>query len=658
MTPAQWRLVNAAFDAAVDEPQEQWPAIVAAKCQGDGEVAQEALALLESHKLSTGFMARPVADLSPKSLLSRMNRLLTPVRTFAPGERVSDFEIVKLVGEGAFAKVYHARQLSLARGVALKVTPDVGREARMMAGLEHDHIVTVFSETVMEGVGMRLICMQFVQGATLQQLITKLAEVPEDKRTGDSILAVLDTYDDSGQTLFNAAAMRDREAMSRSEYHAACLYIGACLAEALAFAHARGILHLDVKPANILVNRYGRPMLTDFNVSLTPEDIESKDPAMLGGTLAYMSPEQHYVFTSKDMGRLATIDARSDLYSLGIVLTELLTCAKVEKSVDATTGVTVLRHTESLPEEIASVLHCAVRVAPAERFQNAREMAAALKNCHEVANIRLSLPNDGLIVQYAGRFPVMAIVFLAIGPQILGSAVNITYNSIRIVEDLTHEQQETFLRLLLPYNLLVYPIGIWLVWRQIAFLVKALRQRRDRYMPDPASMGTLRKRVLQTPYILVLASSVGWLPGAILFPLLIDMISGPLESDTYWHFFISFVSSWLIALTYSFLLLESVVLQVIYPRFWTSRCDIKAASRVELEKVIQRLKIFQVLAGIIPLAGAVMIVGAGPEVIDPERYYVFQVMVVGLISLGMCGFVFAMKATENIKRTVASFQGV
>ncbi len=655
MTPDQWRRVNELFDQAVDRPPGDWPGVLA-QARGSGpEVARELEALLRAHgsEHAGDFLSRPVASLSHRSLMSRMGRILGVVRTYDAGEVVGDFQIQKLVGEGAFAKVYLARQISLARQVALKVTADVGKEARVMAGLEHDHIVQVFSETVLPG-GIRLICMQFVHGCTLQALIEALAKMPPHLRSGQSIIDLLD-QSDTGNTIFNPAALRDRELLARADYLGACLILGSALAEALCFAHERGILHLDVKPANIMLNRYGRPMLTDFNVSLTPEDVAEADTANLGGTLAYMSPEQHEVFTTRNMALMPKIDHRSDIYSLGIVVTELLTCAKVHRGVSPDGKTVMLSGMEAFPDEVAAVLHVAVQERPEERFATAARLSAAFDNCHTMTTIRRSIPNSGKWPQFALKHPVFALVFLALLPQFMGSAVNITYNSIRIVSDLTPAQKDLFLAAIMPYNLVFYPLGVWIIWRQLAFLHRALSKRRDRYIPDPAGMAVLRRRVLRTPYALLVAATVGWLPGAIVFPAVINWFQGPLPRSVFVHFAISFLSSWLIALTYSFLLLETIVLQIVYPRFWTGTCDIRGAAKKELRSIISRLKVFQIMAGIIPLAGAAMIVGAGPEIVDPQRYYVFQIMVVGLISLGMCGFVFAIKTSENVKRTVMAF---
>ena len=97
-----------------------------------------------------------------------------PPPLFEPGQRVDDFEIQRLLGSGAFARVYLARQISLDRLVALKVSANQGTEARTLAHLEHDHIVQVFTETPAPAINLRYLCMQFVPGLTLERIILTL----------------------------------------------------------------------------------------------------------------------------------------------------------------------------------------------------------------------------------------------------------------------------------------------------------------------------------------------------------------------------------------------------------------------------------------------------------------------------------------------------
>src|SRR4029079_10685491 len=107
-------------------------------------------------------------------------------------------------------------------------------------------------------------------------------------RSGSAILAALDATR-RGEAGFDPASLRDRDALGGDDFAQAVCRLGARLAEALAFAHARGVLHCDIKPGNILLTPYGRPMLADFNVAFDRTRCEAD--ACYGGTLAYMAPE-------------------------------------------------------------------------------------------------------------------------------------------------------------------------------------------------------------------------------------------------------------------------------------------------------------------------------------------------------------------------------
>jgi serine/threonine protein kinase len=189
-----------------------------------------------------------------------------------PGGQFGDFEILSLLGEGAFAKVYLARQISLGRQVALKVSANQGTEARTLAILEHDHIVRVFSEVVDPTHNLRLLCMQYVPGTTLQCLIEEFCRRDPRAWSGRALVEIIDRQSRQ-PAIFDPAALRDREVLHGADFIEAVCWIGARLAEALAHAHGQGVLHRDIKPANILVSRYGRPMLVDFNVALDPERV-------------------------------------------------------------------------------------------------------------------------------------------------------------------------------------------------------------------------------------------------------------------------------------------------------------------------------------------------------------------------------------------------
>ncbi len=238
------------------------------------------------------------------------------------GTRFGDFQLLTLLGEGAFGRVFLAEQISLARQVALKVTANRGSEARTMASLEHDNIVQVFSELVLPQCDARLLCMQYVPGTTLGKVIRYLAERPGQDVSGESVIGAIDELSIVA-AIFQAAALKERQQLAESDLLEAVTLIGSRLAEALAYAHERGVLHRDIKPDNVLVSQYGRPLLVDFNLSLDPHQIAGTSAEMFGGSLAYMSPEHLDAFNPANPTSPEAVDERSDLYSLGVTLFEL-----------------------------------------------------------------------------------------------------------------------------------------------------------------------------------------------------------------------------------------------------------------------------------------------------------------------------------------------
>ncbi|HEV3115875.1 MAG TPA: serine/threonine-protein kinase [Gemmataceae bacterium] len=581
------------------------------------------------------------------------------------GQRIDDFEIERVLGEGAFGKVYLARQVSLERHVALKVTANWGNEARTLASLEHDYIVHVFSETVDPAHDLRLMCMQFVPGTTLQRIIQHLETQPRDQLDGKSILAALDSLS-TLPAAFHPAALRDRELLADADFNEAVCLFGARLAEALDYAHRQGVLHRDIKPANILVTPYGRPMLTDFNLSLNTERAPDRERDTCGGTLAYMAPEHLDAFNPDDETSAAAVDQRSDVYSLGVVLYELLTLRRPFRQGPTRPGTTdSLRAMADLrrlcapspaadypeaPELLVAVIRRCLDPDPARRYQTGGELARALEGCSEMQRIRRELPHPRLS-RFALWRPFLFLAIFIFLPHFLGSLVNITYNKMQIVSRWSPEQERRFETFVLWYNLLVYPpflaaalfilLPPFRVWRALT-----------RCEPcDNAVVNTVRRRTLAVPGWVVALSCLGWLPGGVVFPLaihLMDPATSPVDAGVWIHFLTSFTISGLIALTYSYFATQIVVLRVLYPRFWVNPSGLREKSAEELGQ--PRLWLFQLLAGVIPLAGAVLLVAVGPET-SGDR--LFRVLAMALILLGMAGFGLAVLANNFLAQTIA-----
>lgn len=255
------------------------------------------------------------------------------------GSNFLGFHLKSELGRGAFGRVFLAEQRVLSdRLVALKVSPDSGLESQTLAKLQHTNVVPIYS-VHREG-PYQATCMPFLGSTTLADLLADIRSRGTLPNGGDVVYTTIESRaqsSDPGSGSQRSLPQSTQSPESSDQHPArettnvakplrelsfveAILWIGRGLAEGLAHAHQRGILHRDIKPANVLLTDDGLPMLLDFNLA---EDTRKTDAgvARMGGTLPYMAPEQFELFRGEDR----EVDERSDVYSLGVVLYELLT---------------------------------------------------------------------------------------------------------------------------------------------------------------------------------------------------------------------------------------------------------------------------------------------------------------------------------------------
>ena len=316
---------------------------------------------------------------------------------------VGDFVIERRLGSGGMGVVYQARQVSLGRVVALKVLGDAlnrpediarfRREAQAVAKLDHPHIAGV--HFVGQDQQLCYMAMEFIDGASIRRVIDAIDRDP--KATIASALEGLASAEDEapvvrfdGSTVTMTPAEPDptrpttpgpTPRTTSPEHVRRCVEIVRDAARALGHAHERGVVHRDVKPENLLLDRSGKVRLIDFGVARFFEDVTVTSTGQIVGTPTYMSPEQV-------TGRLE-IDHRTDIYSLGLVLFEMLTLGR---AVDAPTREGVLRHvvTKALPPvaglnkavspALMAVVHKASAKDPDDRYQSADAFADDLQN--------------------------------------------------------------------------------------------------------------------------------------------------------------------------------------------------------------------------------------------------------------------------------------
>ena len=270
--------------------------------------------------------------------------------TLQPGQTLGPYRIINQIGKGGMATVYKAYQPSVDRYVAVKVLPSqlaeskefaarFQQEARIIAKLEHPHILPVFDYG--ESDGIAYFVMRYLEAGTLKERMEVGRPLP------------LNEID----RIFNQ------------------------LTDALSYAHSHGIVHRDLKPANALIDSYGNIFLTDFGIAKL---LESASPRLtqtdaIMGTPAYISPEQ---------AQAQPVDQRSDIYSLGIILYEMVT-GRVPYMADTPLAI-IFKHVSDplplpslikpdIPISIEQVLLKALAKDPKDRFSTAAEFAAAWK---------------------------------------------------------------------------------------------------------------------------------------------------------------------------------------------------------------------------------------------------------------------------------------
>lgn len=234
------------------------------------------------------------------------------------GDTFLDYQLVMQLGQGAFARVFLAMELKLGnRLVALKIAEGgAATEADILGRSSHPNIVPVYSTGRDRATGLTVVCMPYVGSATLHDVLDRLKagnKMPARARV------ILEASRDLRHPVDPSAQPSvPPRILERGTYLDGVRWLGVQLADALAYLHERHICHLDLKPSNVLLSPAGAPMLLDFNLSSDA----LQDHVPQGGTIPYMSPEQ----LEAVVGAASTAPrAASDLFSLGVILYELVT---------------------------------------------------------------------------------------------------------------------------------------------------------------------------------------------------------------------------------------------------------------------------------------------------------------------------------------------
>lgn len=297
------------------------------------------------------------------------------------GGRLGEFRLLAELGRGAQGQVYLASQPLLGdRLVVLKVTTERGSEHLLLSRLQHTHIVPLYGVLEEPQRNLFAFCMPYVGGTTLEQILAALHARPVQQRSGREILDVLaEKYKPADAT--TPPAGRSWAFLESAPYAGAVTWIGACLAEALAYMHERGLLHLDVKPSNVLVAGDGQPMLIDLHLAREPLQAGTKVAGRLGGTRCYMSPEQTRAVEAAMIAATVPVDvdSRSDIYSLGLVLYEALSGWTPEVQAHPRQFVPLSNRNPNVSPGLSDIVGRCLMREPRDRYADASSLAADLR---------------------------------------------------------------------------------------------------------------------------------------------------------------------------------------------------------------------------------------------------------------------------------------
>jgi len=355
MKTDRWQHVNELFLRALEVQPERRADFLDQECATDSVLRNEVVALLSADERHYDFMERPAVEVAAALIADEPTQL-------NPGDIISHYEIVRLIGKGGMGEVYLAADAHLQRNVALKLLPaDFTRnhdrvkrfqhEAQAASGLNHPNILTIHEVGISRG--QQFIATEFVDGETLRQ-----------------------------------RGERQRFSLTES------IEVAIQIARAITAAHEAGIIHRDIKPENVMIRADGYVKVLDFGLAkltdgraLTASSLATVDtePGLILGTAKYMSPEQ---------ARGLTTDERTDIWSLGVILYEMVsgrlpfegrTNADVLAAVLKSEPPPITQYCGGAPQELQSILTRSLSKEPQNRHSSAKEFE------EELASLRRSI---------------------------------------------------------------------------------------------------------------------------------------------------------------------------------------------------------------------------------------------------------------------------
>ncbi|MBL8167163.1 MAG: protein kinase [Acidobacteria bacterium] len=359
MTPTRWQQIDQLLDAVLELPAAERAAFLTQACKDDDELRREVESLLSASDNAGSFINTSAAH-NVAQVMAEPPRPSPPSSGALVGRAISHYQIIALLGTGGMGEVYRAKDTRLGRHVAIKVLPQhlsshpdalarFEREAKAVAALSHPNILSIHDFGTDNGLTYAV--MELLEGETLRARLQR-------------------------------APLPWRETVK----------VSAAIADGLAAAHARGIIHRDIKPENVFLTSDGLVKVLDFGIArvkplaasaaetLVSLDVHTTKPGTLMGTIGYMSPEQV---------RGETVEAPSDIFSLGSMLVEMITGKRpfVGKTAAETMAAilrddppSLIEFDSEIPFDFERIALRCLQKEPAERFQSARDLSLDLRS--------------------------------------------------------------------------------------------------------------------------------------------------------------------------------------------------------------------------------------------------------------------------------------
>ncbi|MGI9473296.1 MAG: serine/threonine protein kinase [Rubripirellula sp.] len=535
------------------------------------------------------------------------------------GTQIDDFFVIQKLGEGAFAHVVLARQVSMHRLVALKVSGGTGDEPRALAQLDHPNIVRVFDQRALSDPDVHLLYMQYHPGGTLAEVVRLVREYDPKDRSGKILL---DTIDQSLLRASQVAPDRStvRLKVEALEWPMVVGWIGIQLSHALQDAHQRGVLHRDVKPANVLLTAEGIPKLADFNVSFAGAAGRAGAAASFGGSVGYMAPEHLRAISASAFESPESVQEPADVYALAILLWELwqgerpFDCEEAPQSwSDVVSQQLVARSLDLVePARIGSaserVLENALRFALShdveDRPSSAAEMAGRLRLALHPEAAGLFDPGESSFRSWiARRSPWLVVGLLILIPNIAAGYFNFEYNEREVTK--APAMKASLSQISMWINSVAYPLAVVLmVWytRPLVRAMRAAREGKPVAEHDVSDMLNLGHRA-------AIIGGACWLVAGMIYPLILTSMHSEFTSMQAIHFFISLLICGGVAMIYPMFGLALATTFVYYPRLLRGtmqdpRFDERHA------QMVGRCESYLLIAVILPLLGLALLVSS------------------------------------------------